>query len=73
MEVTIQAPKTQSFTLNHQTLSALIQALPDNADHQPFYSELVTHPYAQVRTVIAGKEVLKHTHPSVKAVSPASR
>jgi hypothetical protein len=58
MEVTIQAPKTQSFTLNHQTLSALIPALPDNADHQPFYSELVTHPSTQVRTALAGKETL---------------
>jgi hypothetical protein len=55
MEVTIQAPKTQSFTLNHQTLSALIQSLPDHPDYKPFYSELASHPSSQVRVALASK------------------
>jgi hypothetical protein len=58
MEVTLHSSKSQPIVLSYQALASLIHALPDHPDYQLFYSEHAGHPASQVRTAIAGKEVL---------------
>jgi hypothetical protein len=61
MEVSLQSSQHPPIILGYQALAALIHALPDSPDYQLFYSEQASHPSAQVREAIAGKNHLSES------------
>lgn len=61
MEVSLHTTQHPPIVLGYQALAALIHALPDSPDYRLFYSEQASHPSAQVREAIAGKNHLSES------------